>query len=351
MAKKNKTTKLIVIEFFSGELRLLEGRWGKNGFSDLRYKTFSIPEGIIENGRILNPQLMENFLKTSVQKAGFSTKNAALVLNSGDIVLREINIPQVADDEIESIINFRAQDIFPGGAENMAIDYLVLKKTVEDEVEKLVLLLIAIPKDIVISFFSAIEAAGLEPVIMEYQPNAFAKFFAVSRVVGYKDYESPIAVMDVNSNETSFSIILDGKLESARYINFGSEHLVKNIVQLFSYDSFRVKKLLSEIPDITANYDDFSDESRFLNAVKTSMGTMLEEVSQVVRFYNSRTGNKPVQSVLLTGKGFEIREIERYFAEYFSIPVYVLKSEEINQNIDHRLFASLMGAMVRRGDE
>lgn len=341
---KKKRNKTLVISFFSGELRILEGKWMKNGFTELKAETFTMPEGLIEDGRILDMMRLTDFVRVSVQKGKFSSKDAALVFNSSEIAVREITIPKVPDEEINSIVGFKVAEMFPQG-DDMDIGHVVAKTIVEDEVEKYILLVIAIPRDMVLSYFNLFEQIGLEPDIMEYQPNASAKYLGSSKILKEDEVEEPIGILDINNKETSFSIVSESHLEAARYIPFGIETLVQNITQLFMYDSQRVRELLLEIPDINAEYEDFSDESRFLNAVKTSLSGMLEEIEQVVRFYNSRRGNKPVRAILLTGSGIGLNKLDEYISKYFQIPVRYIESE--HKNIDSKLFISLMGSLIQ----
>lgn len=64
-----------------------------------------------------------------------------------------------------------------------------------------------------------------------------------------------------------------------------------NVTQLFMYDSQRARELLLEIPDINAvNMKIFQMRADFKCRGECSTSGMLEEIEQVVRFYNSRKG-------------------------------------------------------------
>lgn len=342
--------KICSMEFNENVLRIVEGREKDNKVSVSKKAEYPMPKGIFSNGLILNLDDMTRFLQSSLKEGRFSAKKATIVLNSDDIIVREISIPFVQESEIKSVVDFKVQDIFRENTESYVTDFLVLKKIMEDGAEKLRILLISVPREMVVSYMVLLNKVGLTPYSFDYTPSAFSKYIyslgGLGSVSDLKD--KSVAIINSESGDTVLSIMKNGVLEMNRSIKFDLNEISNGIKQLFDYSDEVVLENIHAIEDISKESLDYSDESRFLNAIRGSYIQTFDDLQQVVRFYNSRSQDSRIELLVMNGRIFQVNGMEKFVSEIFDTPVFLLDPSSIDSNDK---YGASIGALIRVEDD
>jgi len=342
--------KICSIEFNQHVLRIVEGKEKDKKVTVNKKAEYPMPEGVFSNGLILDLDQMADFLQRSLKAGGFSAKKTTVVLNSDDILVREISIPFVQDSEIKSVVDFKVQDILRENAESYVTDFLVLKKIMEDGAEKLRVLLVSVPSEMVVSYMVLLNKVGLTPSSFDYTPSAISKYvFSLGSLGALSDLQDKsIAIINSESGDTVLSIMRNGVLEMHRSVKFDLNEISKGIKQLFEYTDEQVLENIHAIEDISTESFDYSDESRFLNAIRTSYIQTFDELQQVVRFYNSRNQDSKIELLVMNGRIFQVKGMEKFAGEIFDTPVVLLNSTSIESN---DRYGAPIGAIIRVEDD
>lgn len=340
-----KFEKVISLDFNVKELRLAEGKTGNAKINVAKKNVYPMPEGICYNGKITDIEKMADFVRESIKTSKMSAKKATVVINSDEIQVREISVPSVADAELKSVIEFKSADLFRENVELYVIDFLTIKKFIEEEVEKIRVLIIAIPREIVLKYLSLLDMVGLESYSFDYQPSVISKYLFTQEKNpnGGELKDISIASFDTLGDSASLAISRNGKLEMVKQIEFDLESIVSSVRQLFDYSEEETLEKIFSIEDVSAEITDNSDESRFLNAVQNAINNAFDEARQVIRFYNSRSADNKVEAMFLTGKPFKINGIEKYATDMFEIPSVILPVSDDSMH----LYANAIGGLVR----
>ena len=197
-------------------------------------------------------------------------------------------------------------------ASKYVAQHKIIGKIIDSDSEKLNVLVIAIPKDIVDMHYVLIRELGLKPVIMDYQSNGiwklmnFADYFNNEITPSYKT----IAAIDLGYNSANITIVKKGAIQTNRVIDLGGEDL-------------------NDVTDISGI-------------------TMFDAINKVFRYYLSKETGNEIDIILLYGGLSLIKGIDKSFFNYFSIPTFILESiGRVNIKDDANKYINCIGAILR----
>ena len=171
--------KILSLDIGSYQIKAVEGKETKKGIIIDNYFTISTPKGSYNNGEIVDKDLIQYVLNEEFKKNKIKSKDVYLTINSPSIITREVVIPKVKDKEIENVLGFQLEDYVPMNPENYIVQFKIIGPIYEDDIEKLNILLIAIPKEIVEDHYHLLKSLDLNPLVLDYQPNSIAKLITL----------------------------------------------------------------------------------------------------------------------------------------------------------------------------
>lgn len=346
----NIPRKTLSIDFGSREIKVIEGKYTKGNIQILKADSVEIAPGIYENGKILNKAELIKQIKHIINKNKIKTTAVHAVISSTDILTREIIIPGVSENEIESVVKYQIADNLPIDVDEYVVQYLNQGSIFVDGVERIKILLLAIPEDMVLSHMDLLASSGLRPEILDYQGNAITKLLHFNNNIN-QSYDVPdltIASIDMGYNSSKITITRNGKIEVARAIDFGIESLNNMVLALFEYPPSQIDKQLRNIKSLEIKDNEFSDQARFSNAVRSTIVDFCEKVDAVFRHYNTRETGNAIDCILLQGGGSNINEIDKVFSAHFNINASQLSTlDRIKWEGDIYKYANAIGGLIR----
>lgn len=342
--------KILSIDFGSYEIKVIEGKDTKNGIHILNYLTVKLPEDAYKDGEILDKDSIVKLLKDRLKENKIKTDLAYGVINSSSIITREITIPKVSDGEISSLIGFQVGEFLPIVPEDYIVNHIVLGSVENEEVEKLKILLIAVPKDLVISHLELMKEVNLKPEVLDYQGNAIAKLLKYSGSINenYNTRDIGIASIDMGYSSTKLTIVKNGKIEVSRVIDMGSETLYHNIKSFFDYSLKESEEKVMDIENIIDEDEEFTDYFRLVNLTRTTLVNLMEKIEAIFRYYTSRESSNKINLILLQGGLSKISGLDNLFSNYFNISSIKLSSlDKVNIDGDLNTYCNAVGSLVR----
>lgn len=318
--KSNKKT--LSMDFGACEVKVVEGKFNKKGVNISKYFSIKIPEEIYNDGQILEMERLSHVIKNGLKENKSSVDFVNAVVNSSEIITREITIPKVTHEQIEAIINFQLEDYIPINPDDFIVKHLVLGSTIEDGIEKLNLLLIGVPKAIVESHLNLLRSIGLKPSILDYQGNAINKLIKLGGSVNGRTEtkEITIASIDLGHDNTKLTIVKDGAIKVSRVIEVGGIELGDS------------KELTSD-------------------KVKSTINDILDRVELIFRYYKTRDIGNDIELVLLQGGLSNINGISKLFTDYFNIPSVKLSSfNKLKFSGDLSKYGNAIGGLIRNDE-
>ncbi len=342
--------KVLSIDIGSYEIKVVEGKETKNGVKVDNYFSILTPEDAYMDGEILDKDLIYYVLNKEIENRKIRTKDVYITVNSSSIITREVTIPKVEEEEIENILKFQIEEYIPMESKDYVVQYKIIGNIYEDNVEKLNILLIAIPQNIIESHFQLIKDLNLNPLVLDYQPNSVAKIIKTNSFVNntYPTENITFAAVDLGYSNTKVSIIQNGVIIVSRIIEMGIKHVDQNILNFFDYTFEELEKRKLEIVDISRIEEEYDDSNRLVNIVRNSIENLNDRIDIVFRYYLSREIDNKINIILLYGGGANIGGLPNLFSNYFDIPT--IKVEFFDSIIfprDMTRYINSIGSIIR----
>jgi type IV pilus assembly protein PilM len=338
-----KTT--ISMEFCSHEVRIVVGRYNKKNILVENFFTIPVSEGLYEDGIIKDVDKFMHELQEGLAKNKVSGGEVYGVINSSNIIMREIKIPKVEEKQIASIIDYQLDEYLPVEPEGYVVQFIPLDFIIEDGAEKQNIMLIGVPKTIVEPHLNLLQNLGLKPVVLDYAGNAISKLISFNeKINGAYDNTITVACIDLEHESTALNILEKGLMSISRVVKEEISPIVLEDAALTTDESTQPV----ESPDTgEANVPDGSDNA-VASGLKRNLGVILDGIDMVFRYYSSRETENDIDLILLHGDYSNIDGIENLISRYFDIPCVKLNAlDKVKFNGDLAKFANAIGALIR----
>ncbi|MDR7870025.1 MAG: pilus assembly protein PilM [Tissierellaceae bacterium] len=345
--------KYVSIDLGSREIKVIEGKATKKNINIQNAHIVKIPNDIYFNGMINNMDQLSYYLKTSLKDNKIKANDAILVINSSNIIIREIILPKVSDEQIKSILSYQVEDYIPIEPEDYVFQYLHLGSVFEDGVEKLNISLIAIPKTIVESHLQLLDNIGLKPHVLDFQGNAINKLFNYNNMFNdsYTSNGKTVVSVDMGYSSTKINITLDGVLKVSRVI---SASLSQIIVEIQSLLEIHEDDIMNRIKNLDLNNDEIPnsiEDSTIISSLNNTLSLILDGVGMVINYYNTRDMGNRVDYILLQGGLSKINGIEDRFSTFFNTSTFKLNSfDRIRTNVNMGEYSNAIGCLIRSNE-
>ena len=228
-----------------------------------------------------------------VEKSGTKTKNAAICVAGSSVITKVINMPAgLSDDDMESQIQIEADQHIPFPLDQVALDFEVQNEP-EEGAESVEVLLAAARSEIVDNCIASLQLGGLNPKVVDIEA------FTIENTIKWISQNFPsgvstdaIAVADIGSRSTTFSVLEDLKVVYSRDEAFGGVQLTEEIQRRYgmSFDEAVIARKSGSLPE------DY--ESEVLEPFKENL---ISEISRALQFFYSSSQTTDVDILVLAG--------------------------------------------------
>ncbi len=307
--------------------------------------TFRTPEHAVEDGYIRDKESFANTLINELEKHEIKERTAVFTLASSKIVTREIEIPPVKENKVESIIKLQINDYFPMDVSDYVISHSKMGDIEKDGRKLTKYMLVAVPNSILSNYYSFSEYAGIKIETFDYIGNGAVQLLKSSR-------QSNFIAVQLEEQSTVITIVQDDKIKFQRVTPYGFENTLSS---LLDYDIFGVNdeyeayqylmknELAYRMPKI-----DNADEGRVaalesaVEDVRDSISYYLNVVNTALDYYQNQLGGRIKGEVCLIGDGFRLAGIKKMFENEISLPIH---------SLDYSTFVDIKNNKALPGDE
>lgn len=307
---------------------------------------FETPEGAYEDGYIRDKDLIGSTIREQLTSNGITNKNTIFVLSSSKIVSREVVIPYVADKKIAQIINSNASEYFPVNIEDYVVAHSKLETVAgEDGGKNLRVLVVAVPQQMLQTYYEVASIAGLSVQSVDYSGNAMLQLIKTQT-----NDISTTMVVEIGGEATTLNIVKGDTLLLQRTVPYGINAVVAEVMESKEVDAATALSMLQNDRMITVDFDD--------DPITGAFRYLINNIGRVMDYYGSRNPDKPIEDVYLTGDGALIRGIDGLFKIQLNVATKVMDSlynvkfdDKINTQIYNPVYliGSIGAAMAPMG--
>ena len=331
--------KILSIEVEASQVRVAEVEVrGKKGRI---YNCFCIPapQGAVEDGQIRDTKTLGENLKAELSQRKIKTKKVYFVTGSTRIASREVRIPFVKANRIQSIVEANATDYFPIDVSKYVLSYSVIdveSQRLEDgkeETKQYYLMVYAAPKAISAAYSEFAENAGLTMTGITYTGDS------IYHSVKDEYAKGTHILVKVEYTGTSITVIRDGELTLQRNINYGVDSAAETVRAFPEFgdrldanealDVLCSRKCINPFLDMESFDEEISDEDRKLETARAevteSLRYLIGNISRIMDYYISRHTDTNFDSIVCCGLGAQIKGLMQLLTNELGQQVDVLQ--------------------------
>jgi|GEM_PF-1689039 len=164
--------KVLGIELENGITRVVEMEFKAKTPKVYHAMTIPSPMDLVsEDGIVRESEEFRTSFRTALKRLKISSDRVAFSISSSRIINREISIPMVKESKIETLLYQNASDYFPVNITDYRLTYNILGKLEENGKKHYKLLVCAVPRDIIRSYYQLANFLGVEIVAIDFAGN------------------------------------------------------------------------------------------------------------------------------------------------------------------------------------
>lgn len=292
---QTKTPPLIGVDISSSSVKLVELSQAPNnaGYIVERYAIEALPKDAVSDGNINNLDALAETLQRAWKRLGTKIKNVSVALPAAAVITKKILLPAgMRDEDLEYQVESEANQYIPFALDEVNLDFQVLGPAPgnADEVE---VLLAASRKANVEDRVAAVQAAGLNVVVVDVEPYAAETAFSQIRAQLPDSAEDKcVALIDIGASVMNVNVLRNGLSIYTRDQQIGGEQLTLQIQNMFGMTAEQAEaaKRSGGLPD---NY-----ESDVLSPFRENL---VMEIARALQFFFTSSQYNEIDYIVLAG--------------------------------------------------
>jgi type IV pilus assembly protein PilM len=210
----------IGLDIGSSSIRAVEVRRTKDEYALTNFGQVPLPPGTVQGGVVQEPSVVTAALKQLWAACKFDTKHVRIGVTNPQLVVREMSVSNLPPKEMHKSLPFQVRDMLPLAVERSLLDFHPLEEPGDSPTVRG--LLIAMPKDAVMTSVQAVEKAGLH--VDGVDLASFALLRAASRLDAQVE-----AIVDIGAEVTSVIVHADGEPLIVRTVPRGGHEITETL--------------------------------------------------------------------------------------------------------------------------
>lgn len=312
---KKKSTPLVGVDISASAIKLLELSRSGGRYRVESFAVEPLPPNSVVDKNITDIDAVGEAIGRALKKSGSKTKFAAAAVAGSAVITKIINMPaNLSDADLENQLQVEADQYIPFPLEEVALDFEVIGPS-EEGPDRVDVLLAASRSDNVDVRVGALEIGGLTAKVIDVEAFALENTIAMLAVNQIPGAESKIiAVADIGSTVTTFSVLENLKIIYSREQQFGGAQLTEDIQRRYglSYEEAGLAKRQGGLPE---NY-----VPEVLEPFKESIS---QQISRAQQFFYSSSSVTNIDNLILAGGCSSIDGIAELIESKIGVPTIV----------------------------
>lgn len=315
---RKKSTPLLGIDISATAIKLLELSRSGSKYRVESYAVEPLPANSVADKNISDADAVGEAIRKAVKKSVTKTKDAAIAVAGSAVITKIITMPaNLSDRDMETQISMEADQYIPFSLDEVSLDFEVIGPTEGNE-EQVDVLLAASRSENVDVRVAALEVGGLNAKIVDVEAFALENTMAMmAQDLFGGGQDLTIAIADVGSAVTTFSVLENLKIIYSREQSFGGAQLTEEIQRRYglSFEEAGMAKKLGKQGGLPDNY-----EPEVLTPFKESMA---QQINRAQQFFFSSSQIANIDHLILAGGCASIPGITEIVEASVGVPTTV----------------------------
>jgi type IV pilus assembly protein PilM len=274
------------------------------GYGSVAFDPAAIVDGVIVKPEIISKAAVHLFKNGLI--GDITTNRVAVSLPASHAFTRAVQLPKISPDDIAEAVQTEAEQYIPGHAENLYLDYSIIR----EDTDGIEVFIVAMPKAIVDSYLVLTQILGLEVVLFDTSIGASARLFSLD-----KQSSVPSLLIDFGTGSTDITVFNRGVvvLGSAA---FGGIDITESISRKLNISPKEALILKSRY-----GLADGLLQKQIIAAIEPSLDLLIKEIRRTIRYYEQRyIKEPPIGQIITVGGGANMPGLDEYLTDRLRLP-------------------------------
>jgi len=318
---------LLGVDLGSHAIKLVECSADHGGVAVRRVGTAATPAGAIDNGLVVEPQLVADTVRELLRATGAAPGSVASAVTDPSLVATRIPMPRTTEANLRRSIRFEARRHVPFDVDQSEIQCQILDPAGTDE--QMSVLLVAVRREVVEGRVEALQAAGLTPAIVDLVQFANLR----SQVYANSDpsiFDQTVGLIHLGHSFTEMTMVYRGAFVFPRIVPIAGQNMDRAIMSALNLDAEEARRL-KESQAVACTREELALLPEAQRQVSQIITPVLEEIVRDIQrslnFLASQFQFDPakgaVDRIVLSGGTARLRNLAQYLATALNTRVEV----------------------------
>ena len=287
----------------------------------LHIASIPTPEGTITDGVIRERERLEQALYELYAQAGNTSTDVVLCFNGKNLIIRQLRMPIMPEKELAQAVEWEIEKYLPVQKQDLQLEFLNFGEIQSGPQKQLNLLVAALPKDVIYTYYEVFSKTGFTLTAIEVLPLAL--WHAVAKDIKTEKQDETVFILELGAQATTVAIYRNEKLLFTRSIPLGGNEIDKSISMMLALPESEARKLKEEfgitnpMEDVVGFPEDASEKLQF--AIKGTLKDLMQEVQRSISFFKLQDREAEINKIHLVGGLANLKNIEQYFSKELNI--------------------------------
>lgn len=285
----------------------------QRGFKLGRYGFKEIPSGVLEESKILQPEVLHKIISDLRQEFGFTY--AFTSLPEEKAYAFHLSLPALKRSEIRGSIELQLEEHVPLPAEEAIFDYEIIS-TPSPGHDTFEVGVAVLPAELVVGYTSLFRDAGVETLALEIEGHSLARAFISPRDQG------TYLIADIGKSRMVLSIVMRGiVLYTAAAFGVGGDAMTGRIEQATGLTYAEAEKI-----KIKKGLTRSETDREIFDALLPTVSIFRDEMTKLLGYWSNYRGDEKtgqIDQIILCGGQATLPGLADYLSASFPVPVSV----------------------------
>jgi len=324
---KKKVSLIVGIDIGSHSVKAVLLNQGADGYILEALVEEPMPRGAVIDREIQDIEAVGNVINKIRKKITSSVTHAAAAVSGQTVITKLIYMDvNLTEQELASQIEIEADSLIPYPLDEVSLDFESLEVN-ESDPSKINVLLSAARTESVEARVSALETAGFETKVIDVESYTISRSYdLILSQLPDNAASKTVAIVDVGSAMTLFSVTEAGQHIYSRDQIFGGEQYTRSIVSYYNktFEEAELSKVANNLPP---NYT--------FEVLAPFHTVLVQQIRRAIQMFLTSSGKDKVDYLVVSGGTASVEGIESLLTEELGIHTVIANPFKEMQKSEH----------------
>jgi type IV pilus assembly protein PilM len=304
----------IGLDIGTSVVRAVELSFGRGGITLERFGQVVLPEGVIRDGQVIEPEPVAEALRQLWSATGLSHKRVVLGVANQRVIVRQIDLPWMPQDELRRSLPMQVSDFLPMDVSASCLDFFPLAEiSGPGGGRQLNGLLVAASRETVSANVACAEQAGL--TVQAVDLTSFAVLRSLGKQAGGRVQTE--ALIDIGARITNIIVHDGGVPVFVRILLMGGQDITDAVCDHLGVPANHAEAMKQQIGHAVRN----AESEELFRTVNATAQDFVDEVTGSLDYFAASNPGMRVERILVSGGGSRLNGLLERLAVDTRTPV------------------------------